>query len=152
MQETKSNLNKEGVKYDAGKIPMDLVSPYFIEGVAKVLQFGAVKYKAFNWAKGMDYSRLYSALQRHTQAWYKGEDNDPETGYPHLYHAACCLMFLSEYQRIGLFKHDDRYNRSVLNSLYPIGDIRIPESIPTAERNSQGIEACPYSQLSDGDM
>ena len=38
---------------------------------------------------------------RHIFAWWGGEDKDPETGFSHLAHAACCLLFLMEFQRNG---------------------------------------------------
>jgi len=84
----------EGLKYDAGKVRMDLLDPYAIETLAAVLTFGAKKYAAWNWANGIPYSRLTAALLRHTFAFLKGEDNDPESGLPHIGHAMCCCMFL----------------------------------------------------------
>ncbi len=36
-----------------------------------------------------------AAAQRHLIAHYSGEDIDPESGLPHLAHASCCLMFLT---------------------------------------------------------
>lgn len=92
-----SNLT-EGTKYDEGKVPMDLLSPYFLLGVSEVLQFGAEKYEPYNWAKGIKYSRVFSALQRHLWAFWAGEDLDEETGLLHLWHAGCCLMFLTHYE------------------------------------------------------
>ena len=44
-----------GTKHDQGKTRFELVSPYFVEGVAKILTFGAQKYDPYNWAKGMSY-------------------------------------------------------------------------------------------------
>lgn len=61
---------------------------------------------ARNWEAGMDWSRVFSALQRHTWAWWGGEDKDPETGFSHLEHAACCIMFLNAYEQRGIGKDD----------------------------------------------
>lgn len=88
-----------GVKHDAGKARVGLIDPSFILGLADVLTFGAKKYSAHNWTTGMSYERLFNATQRHLLAWFSGEDNDPETGLPHLHHAAFGLMVLSNYQR-----------------------------------------------------
>ena len=33
-------------------------------------------------------------MQRHIDAWWQGEQKDPETGEHHLAHAICCGMFL----------------------------------------------------------
>ena len=83
------------IKYDDDKVRMDLVVPEFVEGLARVLTFGAKKYAPNNWKKNPEWYRYFAALMRHMWAWWKGEDLDPETGESHLYHAACCLMFLA---------------------------------------------------------
>ena len=98
-------------KFDQGKPAYHLLMPEFLDGVAKVLEFGARKYEPNNWARGAEWSRYFAALQRHMWAWWGGEDNDPETGMSHLYHAGCCLMFLSSYLERGL-GDDDRFNPS----------------------------------------
>lgn len=59
-----------------------------------------------NWEKGMDWSRPFSALHRHLEAWWNGENHDPETGYSHLWHAGCCILFLIAYERRGIGKDD----------------------------------------------
>ena len=100
-------MKKEGVKADEGKIPYELLAPEYLEATASVLKFGANKYGARNWELGMAWSRPFGALMRHMWAWWKGEKADPETGMSHLWHAACCVMFLIAYEKrkIG---NDDR--------------------------------------------
>jgi len=97
----------EGRKDDGGKPPHHLIAPEMPEAMAAVLDFGAKKYAPRNWEKGMDWSRPFSALMRHMWAWWRGESADPETGMSHLWHAACCIMFLVAYEerKIG---RDDR--------------------------------------------
>lgn len=97
----------EGRKDDQGKLPYDLIAPELLEEVARVLRFGAQKYEPRNWEGGMKWSRCFAALMRHMWAYWRGEDKDPETGFLHLAHAACCVMFLLAYQlrRAG---EDDR--------------------------------------------
>ena len=97
-----------GIKNDAGKLPMDLLDPEWLEGVAAVLQFGAEKYEPHNWRRGLEWSRFYAGIQRHLNAFAKGEEHDPETGLSHLHHASCGLMFLSFMQE----------HRRDLNDLY----------------------------------
>lgn len=87
------NSNEIGLKYDQEKPRMDLLDPEFLEGVARVLTFGARKYAVQNWRNGISTSRNIAAALRHISAFNRGEDIDPESGYSHLYHAACCLMF-----------------------------------------------------------
>lgn len=76
------------------------------EALAKVLTFGARKYGDHNWRKGMAWSRLVAAALRHLNA---PEENDPESGYPHVWHALCCCIMLLEYQMQGIGT-DDRYS------------------------------------------
>lgn len=106
----KKPVAKEGVKFDAGKPPLGLISRIALEEEAKVMQFGVEKYGTHNWRSGMDFSRLMDAALRHVYAFADGEDFDKETGLSHLAHARCCLAFLLEYQgkSIGM---DDRYGR-----------------------------------------
>ncbi len=86
------------MKYDEGKTPYELLAPEMLEGVGKVLQFGADKYAPRNWEKGMKWGRVFGALMRHMWAWWRGEKADPDTGYSHLWHAGCCIMFLIAYE------------------------------------------------------
>ena len=66
-----------------------------MEAIVEILTFGASKYGADNW-QGLDNfeARYYAALERHLQAWRKGEKVDPESGKLHLAHAACNVVFL----------------------------------------------------------
>lgn len=96
----------EGLKFDGGKLPYHLLPRELLEGVASVLDFGAKKYAPRNWELGMDWSRPYSALQRHMWAWWNGENTDPETGKSHLWHAGCCIAFLMAYEQRGVGKDD----------------------------------------------
>lgn len=98
-----------GVKLDQGKVRMDLLPPELLFGVATILEFGANKYAARNWEKGMDWGRVFGALMRHMWAWWRGEKNDPETGYSHLWHAATNIAFLIAYEQRNVGK-DDRAN------------------------------------------
>lgn len=84
-----------GVKHDGGKPPMDLLDRKALEGLAEVLEFGALKYSRENWRGGIAYRRLIAAAMRHLLAISDGEDMDPESGLPHVDHLGCCWMFLS---------------------------------------------------------
>lgn len=102
----------EGRKDDGGKARYDLLPPELMEGVARVLTFGADKYGERNWEQGMRWGRPFAALMRHMWAWWRGQGRDPETGMSHLWHAACCLAFLIAYEerREGT---DDRPEKKV---------------------------------------
>ncbi len=84
-----------GTKFDAEKPRMDLIDPYAMEQLAKVLTFGAKKYAEHNWRRGIKVSRIVAALDRHKAALMRGEDIDPESGLPHVDCMQCNTMFLS---------------------------------------------------------
>ena len=86
--------NNQTYKADNGKTRLDLVSPTFIEAVGKIRTFGVSKYgDSDSWAK-VEPKRYMAALLRHINAYRMSEENDKESGMPHLWHAACNLMFL----------------------------------------------------------
>lgn len=85
-----------GTKFDGEKNRLELLPPIALERIAEVFTFGAKKYDSWNWSKGIAVSRLYGALQRHLNAWYRGEEIDPESGKSHLSHAGCCMIMLLE--------------------------------------------------------
>ena len=98
----------EGVKNDDGKPAFGLLAPEMLHGVSVILEYGARKYAARNWEKGISYTRVFGGLMRHLWAWWGGEKYDPETGYSHLWHAGCGIMFLIAYEARGMKEYDDR--------------------------------------------
>lgn len=99
----------KGRKDDQGKVRLDLLPRIALRAIAGVLTFGAIKYDPWNWAQGMDWSRVRAALDRHLHLYDDGIDFDEESGFLHLAHAGCCILFLLTYQILGLGK-DDRYD------------------------------------------
>jgi len=97
--ETK-NGEVQASKFDQGKVRFSLLPARAKEAVAKVFSYGAEKYAVGNWhqGNGFDWSRLQDASERHANAFALGEDNDPESGLPHLAHKICCDMMLLEHQ------------------------------------------------------
>lgn len=104
--ETKHYAGDVGSKDDAGKPRTDLLPVDALIEVSHVLAFGAQKYAPYNW-QGLSVSRLYGASLRHLWAWWRGEDADPETGHPHLAHAACCVLMALD-QTLDRPQYDDR--------------------------------------------
>ncbi len=102
-------MSDGGKKFDGEKIRMDLLSPKALTEIARVMGEGAKKYGAQNWRKGIAWSRVYAAIQRHLNAWNDGETYDQETGISHLAHAGCGIMFLLEYASTH-GELDDRYH------------------------------------------
>lgn len=102
------NPKGTALKFDDGKLPLHLLSTEAMNQTAAVLAFGADKYAAHNWRKGFAWSRPLAAAMRHITAFNAGEDKDPESGLSHLAHAACCIMFLLEFEKTHK-ELDDRY-------------------------------------------
>lgn len=91
------------------KPPLSLVPRALLYACGRALGFGANKYAANNWRRGMAWSSPLSGLLRHIVAWSEGEDNDEESGLSHLDHAAACLAFLTHMETDARYKHlDDR--------------------------------------------
>lgn len=90
-------MSEVGLKYDNDKPRYDLMPVNAEEEVVRVLTYGAEKYSANNWKNVKPlYERYYSACRRHLEAFRKGEKKDPESGFSHLAHAACCILFMLE--------------------------------------------------------
>lgn len=85
-----------GIKYDSNKPDFSLISPIALAFLAQVLTFGAKKYAAHNWRKGIEVSRLVAASSRHLEAIRGGIFYDTETGLPHAAHLMCEAMFMCE--------------------------------------------------------
>lgn len=86
----------EFLKFDTGKLRYDLVPPSALKALAKVLTYGAKKYKPNNWRTVEDTDRYVGAVFRHLEAWRMGEIHDEESGFTHLEHALTNLAFLIE--------------------------------------------------------
>lgn len=86
----------------------DLIPVEALEKVAILYGRGAKKYEEHNWRKGYEWSKSYAAMQRHIQAFWRGEDFDDELDVPHLasaiFHALSLLTFMDEHPEF-----DDRF-------------------------------------------
>lgn len=59
------------------------------------LEDGALKYGRSNFrAIGVKASIYYDAARRHLNAWFEGQDTDPDSGLPHLAHLLACVAIL----------------------------------------------------------
>lgn len=96
---TVTTAYKDNLKHDDDKCRLDLVEPSLIEAVGWIRTFGIKKYPEVYGYKKLEPWRIMGALLRHINAYRKGEKYDKESGYSHLWHAACNLMFLIELER-----------------------------------------------------
>lgn len=83
-----------------------------MEDMVKVLEFGAKKYKAWNWAKGMAWSVPTGCILRHIKKILEGELVDDDSGLPHYAHVLCNIMMLAYYAE-HYTAGDDRPPRAV---------------------------------------
>ena len=71
---------------------------------------GAMKYGRANFrAIGVRASIYVDAAQRHLLAWFEGQDNDPDSGLPHLAHALACLAILADAEAAGTMTDDRQF-------------------------------------------
>lgn len=85
----------QGAKADAGKPRWSLLPWRAMRDVVAVLEYGARKYAPDNWRTVRPFQERYGdALLRHVVAYAEGEERDPESGLPHLAHAAVNCLFL----------------------------------------------------------
>jgi len=103
-----STGGEKGVKPEAHHlVPVEAIAE-----VARVYGAGAAKYSAHNWRRGYEWSKSYAAAQRHLQAFWGGEDRDPELGTLHLgnaiFHLMGLIVFMQEHPEF-----DDRYKPEV---------------------------------------
>lgn len=86
LSEVVNPPKERGERKNSGKNRLDLIPPEMFQALGEVLTFGANKYADRNWEKGMPLTEIAASLLRHYVAWLKGEDIDPESGKPHLWH------------------------------------------------------------------
>jgi hypothetical protein len=85
----------------------DLIPPKALEYLALIYGKGSLKYADRNWEKGYKWGLSFRALMKHAWAAWRGEWLDPESGLPHLMHAAwhCFTIVTYHDYRLGT---DDR--------------------------------------------
>ena len=83
----------DNLKFDAGKLRMDLIPAEAEEAIAACLTHGLIKHDEESWRK-VEPWRYHAALRRHLNAWKRGIALDAESGLPHLWHVLCNAAFL----------------------------------------------------------
>ena len=93
-------IQDQAIKADAGKPHPSYVPVSIIKAVMDVREYGNQKYGApDNW-RGVEPERYHQALLRHIlAAWNDPYKLDPESGLPHLAHAATNIAFLLELRK-----------------------------------------------------
>lgn len=90
-----SDISNQTVKADAGKAPISLVPMDAVWAVSWIRKYGNEKYHdPDNWIE-VEPERYRDAMMRHLLYYLENyESIDEESGYPHLWHAACNMFFL----------------------------------------------------------
>lgn len=92
-----------------GDILLRLDDP--LRSAARVFTYGAKKYAAWNWIKGMKWSVPLACAQRHALAMMAGEERDAESGEPHEGHLACNIIMLMQFEQTFNEGNDITYER-----------------------------------------
>lgn len=110
-----SDVNPQGgMRFNKGKPRWGLVPQSALLPMVEVLEFGANKYAAWNWTKGLSVTEICESMKRHLDAFMEGEDSDKESGISHVGHIQCNALFLA-WMLKNKPEFDDRYKE--LNGL-----------------------------------
>lgn len=85
----------------------DLIPADPLRQLAEHYGKGAQKYAERNWERGYEWSLTYAALNRHANAFWSGEDIDPDSGSHHMVAVAWHALALVEFART----HKEKDNR-----------------------------------------
>lgn len=121
MSETKPSNPKDLI--GSGKLPVHLWPTTATALGSLGLLDGMLKYGRSNFrAVGVRASIYFDAANRHLNAWFEGENEDPDSGLPHLAHALACLAIIVDAEAAGKLT-DDRMHpggyRKLLTDLTP---------------------------------
>jgi hypothetical protein len=111
MNEETTKLTNPKDRIGAGKLPLHLWPETASALGALALCDGMLKYGRTNWrVAGVRASIYVDAARRHLGFWFEGENNDPDSGLPHLAHALACIAILVDAEAAGHL-NDDRQVR-----------------------------------------
>ena len=131
-------MSSGGKKYDQDKLRYDLLPVEPMRLVAEVYTMGAKKYDDRNWEKGIEWGRIYGALQRHANAFWGGESHCPQDGQHHLASVVWCALALMEYEKT----HPELDDRS----------LKDPKSMTVCFESSQNAQLVPGTTIYYDDL
>ncbi len=120
---------KKGVKLAR----FDLIPSYPLWKLAEVYGIGALKYADRNWERGIPFTKLYGAMQRHANQFWAGEDVDPLDGQMHLASVAWMAFALLELQRTHPELDDRPHIFLGLDPVQLLSEVTNPEEILQAK-------------------
>jgi len=121
-----SNMTEQALRYNTGKAELSYILDAMpaLKDMVAVMESGAGKYSRNNWMRGFPREKLLDSLLRHVDAFYSGEDLDPESGLPHVGHILCNAMFLGYHNGSESKYWKDKYPEEVAKEE---SSINIPE-------------------------
>lgn len=116
MQDNKESGVKLAAHKSEGKPLVGDIDPKLELAIGQVLAASIGKYPNDpdgmpNWWKGGSYRGFAASTKRHIDKWLSGDVYDEESNLPHLWHAACDIMFLLSWEDRGVGA-DDRLRRN----------------------------------------
>ncbi|KKM61868.1 hypothetical protein LCGC14_1527370 [marine sediment metagenome] len=98
----------QGMKFDEDKLRWDLLPYDAVEKIVEIITHGAKKYAPENWKK-VNIDRFFAAAMRHFTAWKKGEEFDKDSGFTHLAHVGCNILFMMwiEENKVRIYPQKD---------------------------------------------
>ena len=103
--------SEQAEKHDQGKLRYDLIPTDSLKELVRVFTYGVEKYDDRNWEKGIEWGRIYGAIQRHLNAFWSGEEiNNEDADLSHLAQAAWGCLVLEAYRlrKIGTDTREQR--------------------------------------------
>lgn len=119
----------------------DLIPIPALDALARLYGKGAQKYAEHNWRLGYKWSLSYAAAQRHMNAFWSGEDIDPETQVPHVINAAFHMFalatFITEHPEL-----DDRFETNHIPEQPALEDMlqQVFSVIPQADGDAEDLD------------
>jgi len=102
----------------SSKVPLHLWPTTATVMGSLALLDGACKYGRSNWREaGVRSSIYFDAALRHLFAYWEGQDNDSDSGLPHLAHALACMAILIDAKGAGKLNDDRAYPGGYLSVL-----------------------------------
>lgn len=97
-----------GLRDNKGKPGVHLIPMDVLLEVAKVYDFGSIKYAPRNWERGLSWEETRASLLRHMILWSLGQDKDSESNLHHDLHMLfnCLALVAFRIRGIGV---DDRH-------------------------------------------
>ena len=105
-QAAQQSAEGRGLRFNAGKVRVDLVPPDAIWALAQLMTVNSHKYPDRNWEKGMPISEVLASCERHLLALKSGEDIDPTDNQPHAVKIMWNGMALTSYLLRGVGTDD----------------------------------------------